>query len=135
LYNVQIIVIDKKCRLFDYNILICIIIGRKKKPRGCAAHMIHFTSLTLSRGLLVTSTISSRANSTIMKQFLIIYFLYTFFQAVLLASPCVKTAYRRTNDIVFQCIQLTTLQQYLDEAWTNTTIITIFDSNIPNIPG
>ncbi|KAG5311333.1 GPV protein, partial [Acromyrmex insinuator] len=68
-----------------------------------------------------------------MKRLLIIYLLYTFFQAVLL-SPCVKVVYNQTN-VGFRCTELTTLRQYLDKAWTNTMIITIFDSNIPNIPG
>ncbi|KAL0116682.1 hypothetical protein PUN28_009953 [Cardiocondyla obscurior] len=42
--------------------------------------------------------------------------------------------YKRTSDVGFRCTQLTTLQRHLDEALTNTTIITISDSNIPNIP-
>ncbi|KYM93932.1 PREDICTED: leucine-rich repeat transmembrane neuronal protein 2-like [Cyphomyrmex costatus] len=69
-----------------------------------------------------------------MKRLLIIYLLYTLFQAALL-SPCAKVSYKQTNDVSFQCTKLTTLPQYLDEAWTNTTTIVIFDSNIPNIPG
>lgn len=38
--------------------LICVIIDRRKKPRGCAAHITFYPSL--SRELLVNSTISSR---------------------------------------------------------------------------
>ncbi|XP_012054030.1 PREDICTED: leucine-rich repeat-containing protein 15-like [Atta cephalotes] len=69
-----------------------------------------------------------------MKRLLIIYLLYTLFQTVLL-SPCVKIVYKQTNKVGFQCTELTTLREYLNKAWTNTTIITIFDSNIPNILG
>lgn len=122
----------RNVRLFT---LICVIIDRRKKPRGCAAHIICFTHRSLSQRLLVNLTISSRTNSTTMKRLLIIYLLYTLFQAALLVSPCVKITYRQTKNAGFRCTQLTTLQQHLDKAWTNTTIITIFDSNIPNIPG
>ncbi|XP_018311992.1 leucine-rich repeat transmembrane neuronal protein 4 isoform X1 [Mycetomoellerius zeteki] len=69
-----------------------------------------------------------------MQRLLIIYLLYMLFQAALL-SPCVKIVYKQTNDVDFRCTELTTLQQYLDKAWINTTTIAIFDSNIPNIRG
>ncbi|XP_011691712.1 PREDICTED: TLR4 interactor with leucine rich repeats-like [Wasmannia auropunctata] len=70
-----------------------------------------------------------------MKRLLTIYLFYTLFQAALLESPCMKVAYSRTNNVGFRCTELTTLQQHLETAWTNTTTITIFDSNIPNIAG
>lgn len=111
---------------------------RRKTPRGCAAHIIRFTHRSLYRRLLVNSMVSSRADST-MKHLLIICLLYTLFQAAFaakeLASPCTRIAYSRTNDVGFRCTELTTLQDHLDKARTNTTIITIFDSNIPNILG
>ncbi|KAH0948681.1 hypothetical protein HN011_003392, partial [Eciton burchellii] len=50
-------------------------------------------------------------------------------------KPCTKTRYMHTNNIGFRCTGLTTLQRYLKQARTNTTVITIFDSSIQNIPG
>ncbi|EZA51723.1 hypothetical protein DMN91_003604 [Ooceraea biroi] len=69
-----------------------------------------------------------------MKRPLLICLLCTLFKIISSASPCTKITYRRTNNVGFRCTGLTTLQK-LEQARTNTTIITIFDSNIPNVPG
>ncbi|XP_050456391.1 leucine-rich repeat transmembrane neuronal protein 2-like isoform X2 [Cataglyphis hispanica] len=81
--------------------------------------------------------ISLRAGLMTMKHLLLIYLFHTLFEAGLSAetSPCMKITYKQTNNVGFRCTQLTTLQNYLDQAMINTTIITIFDSNIPNVPG
>ncbi|GAB1861866.1 Platelet glycoprotein V [Camponotus japonicus] len=70
-----------------------------------------------------------------MKHLLLICLFHTLFEAGLSTkdSPCVEI--NQTNDVVFRCTQLTTLSEYLDKARANTTIITIFDSNISNVPG
>ncbi|XP_072755150.1 uncharacterized protein [Anoplolepis gracilipes] len=72
-----------------------------------------------------------------MKRLLLICLFHMLFKTSLSteASPCVKITHERTNDVGFRCTQLTTLQKYLDQARTNTTIITVFDSNISNVPG
>lgn len=118
--------------------LICFIIDKRKKPRRYdAAHISVHGSLC--RGRSVNLTISLRAGLTTMKHLLLICFFHTLFEAGLSAEPsaepCVKITYKQTNNVGFRCTQLTTLQNYLDQAMINTTIITIFDSNIPNVPG
>ncbi|XP_012220076.1 leucine-rich repeat transmembrane neuronal protein 4-like [Linepithema humile] len=78
-----------------------------------------------------------------MKRLLLICFFYPFFEAALSATTvgqaskasCVRITYKRTNGVGFRCTEITTLQDNLNRARTNTTIITIFDSNIPNVPG
>ncbi|KAL6265261.1 hypothetical protein P5V15_002041 [Pogonomyrmex californicus] len=70
-----------------------------------------------------------------MKRLLLIYLFYILFQVALLESPCETITYKQKNNVDFRCTQLTTLENNLDQAWTNTTSITISDSNIPNISG
>lgn len=117
--------------------LIRFIINKRKKPRGYDTAPHTSVHCSLCWGCSVNSTISSQADLTTMKHLLLICLFYTLFEAGLSAekSPCVQITYTRTNNVGFRCTQLTTLQKYLDQARANTTIITIFDSNISNVPG